>query len=226
MSLQLGSYVRMAGLVALAAAFVAGSSGRADTLLIQGEITGVSQSNGQSVLSVSLPTLDNLVLANYSSIDLQLSVTPGQEVVVDENSFFGFGVNFWRAGSTGATPAGGACTFSMTGSGPAPSGSGTCAIGTNAELIYYSDFQSFSAGDTFTQLDYVMNVPTNLPVLSGADFTPDSFESPGFNFHDPNGGTETEATMQSAATPEPGTLVLVGTALLSGAGLIRRRLQA
>lgn len=229
MSLKLGPYVRMAGLVALAAAFVAGTSGRADTLVIQGEITGVTQwSSGQSVLSVSLPTLDNLVLADYSSIDLQLSVTSGQEVVVNENSFFGFGLDFWRTGATSASPAGGACTFSMTGSGPAPtsvSQGAVCAIGTNAELLYYSDSaQEFSAGDTFTQLNYVMNVPTSLPVLSGADFTPNSFTSPGFSFYDPNGGTP--ATLQSAATPEPETLVLVGTALLAGAGLIRRRLQA
>lgn len=228
MSLQLGSYVRMAGLAALAAAFVAGSSGRADTLLIQGEITGISQLNGESVLSVSLPTLNDVVLADYSSIDLQLSVTPGQEVVVNESSLFGFGLYFARTGNSGSVLEGGACAFSMMGSGPAPtsvSQGAICGIGTNAGDIYYGDAaQEFSAGDTFTQLDYVMNVPANLPVLSGADFTPNSFTFPGFSFYDPNGGTE--ATMQSAATPEPGTLVLVGTALLSGAGLIRRRLLA
>lgn len=226
MSLKLGPYVRMAGLVALAAAFVAGSSGRADTLLIQGEITGISQFNGESNLSVLLPTLNNVVLADYSSIDLQLSVVPGREVVVDENSLFSFGVDFFRAGTVGSSPAGGTCSFSMTGSGPAPSGAGTfCGIGTNAELLYYNNSgQKFSAGDTFTQLNYVMNVPANLPVLSGANFTPSGFESPNFSFYTSKGGTV--ATIQSAATPEPGTFVLLGTALLSGAGLIRRRLQA
>jgi hypothetical protein len=213
-----------------------GPGAKADTLTVQGTVTGITHGfNGgfppvpgdtSDTLSVSLPNLTSVNLGSYTALDIQLVAPTGEQFVVLQDSLFSFNTNYTTGSNYGTELMTDVSVITNTGATlPLYPGDPGCYFsGTNLPAVHISGNATASAGESFTSLDIGCSVPaglnTDVKNLNAANLE--------FDF---NATSSTDlgplVALQPipAATPEPGTLGMLGTALLAGAGLARRRLR-
>jgi len=231
----MGSKGRILASLTLLACFTGASNkAKADTLVINAPVGGffVSYANGFAQDTLSIPStsapLSYIQLANYTDVDFHISAPAGQLITLTQNATFSFNFVYHNYDDAAtSTP----CSFTYTGTGPAPgSSSPSCSVGTGGHFIGYTFSDQFFAGDSFSALDFNLAIPNNLPKAGIANFVYQPYQSEEFTFSDQtntNPGSFVSFTTAPAVapTPEPSSLMLLGTGILGVAGAARRRFK-